>query len=338
MEPRDLVALDASLRRAGFELLQPYELLGRGTFGVVYRASRCGASNDGSAERPGEFAVKLVHSATRERHRLRHMELVQALSQRSAYTGMVPISHVGIVEPSSGVMFLVMPYIPTEQPWDTFARASLEDARRYLSGLLMGLAFCEQHGVVHRDVKPRNVLWDPRARRSYLTDFGLVDLEAEIGSRAAAQEARRRVPPAATRWRREDAAAAERLMRRAAVTDRGDRGDGAEEATDLAVPLDERDIRSRQGAVQALVLEHQRRMLQRRRRRRSEALEEVSELSRPEYGGQKEDDGRRRVEEQMSLGGGAALEQRTAETEPSSIVTLRQRAHHRHRRRRPSEG
>jgi hypothetical protein len=99
MQHSDLAALDASLRRSGFALVQPYELLGRGTFGCVYRASRCGSSA-GQCDRPGEYAVKLVHSSTRERHRLRHMELVQALAHRSGYTGIVPITHVGTVEPS----------------------------------------------------------------------------------------------------------------------------------------------------------------------------------------------------------------------------------------------
>ncbi len=71
---------------------------------------------------------------------------------------------------------LVMPFVPGGSlaervrqegplPWPTAARC--------LADVADGLRAVHAAGLVHRDVKPANILWDPRAEEALLTDFGL---------------------------------------------------------------------------------------------------------------------------------------------------------------------
>ena len=181
MTPQDLSKLDAGMRLAGYALSVPHTLVGRGTFGCVYRATTCNVDADDTP-----LAVKFIHSAVRDRH-LWHLEMMQAQFHSADNLGVVPILHVGIV-PGVEAVYTVMPFIPSEAPSDTIRKATLEDARAYMLGLLQGLSTCERAGLVHRDVKPRNVLWDAETRRAYLTDFGLIDLATDIRARARSSE------------------------------------------------------------------------------------------------------------------------------------------------------
>lgn len=52
------------------------------------------------------------------------------------------------------------------------------DARRYLRGLLAGLDHMHERGIVHRDVKPENVLLDA-AGEPKLADFGMAEFTGE---------------------------------------------------------------------------------------------------------------------------------------------------------------
>jgi serine/threonine protein kinase len=56
-----------------------------------------------------------------------------------------------------------------------------EDARRIIGEICSALDYAHQKGVIHRDVKPANILLD-RQGRAFLTDFGLA-LVVEVGTR-----------------------------------------------------------------------------------------------------------------------------------------------------------
>ena len=50
------------------------------------------------------------------------------------------------------------------------------DIRYYINELLKALDYCHSNGIMHRDVKPHNVMIDHEKRQLRLLDWGLAEL------------------------------------------------------------------------------------------------------------------------------------------------------------------
>jgi ABC-type branched-subunit amino acid transport system substrate-binding protein/predicted Ser/Thr protein kinase len=140
-------------------------LLGRGGMGVVYLAY------DPSLERPVALkliAPELVQNPDFRQRFLREPKLAASLD----HPNVIPIYEAGEHE---GQLYLAMRYVK-----GTDLRAALEregklDAQRTIEVLAQvagALDAAHERGLVHRDVKPGNVLLD-EAGHPYLTDFGI---------------------------------------------------------------------------------------------------------------------------------------------------------------------
>jgi len=141
-------------------------LLGRGGFAAVYSAVEIGLKRD--------VAVKLlrpelaVDPAMRQRFR-REAEAVARLR----HPHIVPIYSVGEYR---GLAWYVMPLIvgpSLKQHLEKVGRLPIADARRMLLEAAEGLAVAHRAGIVHRDIKPDNLLLDGADARVLLTDFGI---------------------------------------------------------------------------------------------------------------------------------------------------------------------
>ncbi len=78
----------------------------------------------------------------------------------------------------SGNAYLVMDFVEGQSLADLIARqGALPEAQvlGWAAQLLDGLAYCHRQGVIHRDIKPQNVIIRPDGR-AVLVDFGLVKL------------------------------------------------------------------------------------------------------------------------------------------------------------------
>jgi serine/threonine protein kinase len=123
-------------------------------------------------------ALKVVHpevaSDPTGRGRFEREGLAAA---RLANDGVVQVHRVG--ETPDRRPFLVMEYVKgrnLEERLDAEGPLPIAEVRRILTALAEALHTVHQHGIVHRDVRPANVLEEEGTGRIVLTDFGLAGL------------------------------------------------------------------------------------------------------------------------------------------------------------------
>jgi serine/threonine protein kinase len=88
------------------------------------------------------------------------------------HPNIVPILDYGEVD---GFPYIVMPYSTAGTLQDRLAseQVSIDEISSFISGLSEALQYLHDQGIVHRDVKPSNILIDENGKAS-LSDFGLV--------------------------------------------------------------------------------------------------------------------------------------------------------------------
>src|SRR5438876_800774 len=59
---------------------------------------------------------------------------------------------------------------------------AVEDVRRITREVADALAYAHERGVVHRDIKPDNILLDASSNRAMVTDFGIARAVSDIDS------------------------------------------------------------------------------------------------------------------------------------------------------------
>jgi serine/threonine-protein kinase len=158
--------LRAHVERA---LAAHYELdceIGRGGMGIVYRA------RDKRLKR--QVAIKLLppELAFRSEIKSRFLREAETAAQLS-HPNIVPIY---TVDEQEQLVFFVMAYVAG----DNLAKRlhergvlTIDETRRILRDVADALAYAHERGVVHRDIKPDNILLDASSGRPMVTDFGI---------------------------------------------------------------------------------------------------------------------------------------------------------------------
>src|SRR5690349_4964026 len=140
--------------------------LGRGGMGIVLLA------RDVALDRP--VAIKLLppHLATRPDERERFLEEARTAAGL-AHPNIVPIH---LVEARGELVLFVMGFVDGETLRDRVERAGPLPPRlalKLLQEVAWALGYAHQRGVIHRDVKPDNILIERATDRALVTDFGI---------------------------------------------------------------------------------------------------------------------------------------------------------------------
>ena len=166
--------LDRVVAAVGDQYLIEGEI-GRGGMAVVYRAL------DLRLHR--HVAIKVLPPELAFNPDVRTRFLREA--QTSAQLNHAHIVQIFSVDEREGLVYFVMALVDGESVGARLAREPrlpVEQARRVLAEVLDALEYAHRHGVVHRDIKPDNILIDRASGRSIVTDFGI--------ARAAAGDSR----------------------------------------------------------------------------------------------------------------------------------------------------
>ncbi len=147
-------------------------VLGRGGMGVVLKA------HDPALGRNVAIKVLSAPLATCGASRKRFLREARAAA---AVVHEHVVSVFAVVE-SAGLPFLVMEYVPgrsLQERIDRFGPLGLAEVLRIGRQTAAGLAAAHAQGIVHRDVKPANILLEDGVERVRLTDFGLARAVAD---------------------------------------------------------------------------------------------------------------------------------------------------------------
>jgi serine/threonine-protein kinase len=146
--------------------------LGRGGMGVVYLAQ------DVALLRPVAIKVLAPDLARRPEIRerfLREARTVAALS----HPNIVPVF---AVEELGDLLFFVMAFVEGESLRERVQRTGAlpaADVTRMVRDIAWALGYAHGRGIIHRDVKPDNILIERSTGRVLLTDFGIARREAD---------------------------------------------------------------------------------------------------------------------------------------------------------------
>src|SRR5579859_4223510 len=140
--------------------------LGEGGIATVYRAEQLNIQR--------EVAIKVLKTQDAQGDFLHRLEREAATIARLSHPHIVKLFDYG---QENGITYLVMELITGGSLADLIRTGPLSpfEANRILQQLASALDYAHREGVIHRDLKPHNVLMDTNGN-ALLTDFGLARL------------------------------------------------------------------------------------------------------------------------------------------------------------------
>jgi serine/threonine-protein kinase len=137
--------------------------LGRGGMATVYLARAAG--------QPAPVAIKVMHPSLADALDSRRFRREMGLAAALDHPCIVPLHDSGS---AGGILYYIMPYVAGEtlyQRLERERRLPLSDALRIAHDVASALGYAHGRGILHRDVKPENILL--AGGHALIADFGL---------------------------------------------------------------------------------------------------------------------------------------------------------------------
>jgi serine/threonine-protein kinase len=176
--PSDRLFIDFQSALAGRYSLE--RELGRGGMGVVYLAREVRLDRS--------VAIKLLPPSKTTDPKLRERFLREA--RTAAKLSHPNIIAIHAVEEIGEFVFFAMAYVDGETLTERVRRRgpmAPSDAARVLRDVAWALAYAHGQGVIHRDVKPDNILIEQATGRVLVADFGIAGVVAGAGGLVAGE-------------------------------------------------------------------------------------------------------------------------------------------------------
>jgi serine/threonine protein kinase len=152
--------------------------IGRGGMGIVYLARE--------VQLDRLVAIKVLPAELAARDDIRERFTREARTAASlSHPNIVPIHRVG---EAAGLPYFVMTYVHGETLGERLRGRGPMTATaitRVLHDVALALGYAHGRGIVHRDVKPDNILLEEGSERALVTDFGIAHLHGDDASQGA---------------------------------------------------------------------------------------------------------------------------------------------------------
>lgn len=174
---REITNLEASFAHLPekFFLL---DKIGEGTFSCVYTAvdllrdqydNRWEQQMTATLSDRSVVALKRIHVTSAPLRIANELEILATLSDSAHVARVITALRDG------DQVIVVMQYVQHTDFRCFYRAGDMELVRNYMVELLKGLQYCHDNGVIHRDIKPTNFLFNTATGRGVLVDFGLAE-------------------------------------------------------------------------------------------------------------------------------------------------------------------
>lgn len=137
--------------------------LGHGKYSIVF---------EGLHEAKNERVVIKMLKPVRKKKIKREIKILECLKGGTNIVKLVAV--VNVIHPDlTALVFEKL--VHNEDFKNIYLKLSEYDSRYYLYEVLKALDFCHSKGIMHRDVKPHNIVVDQENRRIRLIDWGLAE-------------------------------------------------------------------------------------------------------------------------------------------------------------------